>query len=182
MFVSPSRHKGFTLIELLVVIAIIAILAAILFPVFAQAREKARQASCLSNVKQLGTAVLMYNQDYDELMPRFIVTPQESTPLTTTNRLTALMFAQPYVKNTDLYRCPNQPDNGIWTTKYPSNVSIWPGYGWNVDYMNFSADCSDYNTATTPESGPPTALAAIQKPAETVMFGGSSLEPGAGSF
>ena len=65
------KRNGFTLIELLVVIAIIAILAAILFPVFAQAREKARQASCMSNLKQVGTAVYMYNQDYDELMPRF---------------------------------------------------------------------------------------------------------------
>ncbi len=63
------RRKGFTLIELLVVIAIIAILAAILFPVFARAREKARQTSCLSNLKQLSLGVLMYAQDYDERLP-----------------------------------------------------------------------------------------------------------------
>src|SRR5689334_23678413 len=60
---------GFTLIELLVVIAIIAILAAILFPVFAQAREKARTISCLNNAKQMGTALMMYHQDYDEILP-----------------------------------------------------------------------------------------------------------------
>jgi prepilin-type N-terminal cleavage/methylation domain-containing protein len=64
------RRNAFTLIELLVVIAIIAILAAILFPVFAHAREKARQTSCLSNAKQLGTATMMYVQDYDETYPK----------------------------------------------------------------------------------------------------------------
>src|SRR4051794_18914062 len=63
------ERRGFTLIELLVVIAIIAILASILFPVFAEAREKARQASCLSNTKQIGTAMEMYTQDYDEVFP-----------------------------------------------------------------------------------------------------------------
>src|ERR1700758_2071511 len=63
------KTKGFTLIELLVVIAIIAILAAILFPVFAKVREKARQTSCLSNEKQLGLGITQYNQDYDELVP-----------------------------------------------------------------------------------------------------------------
>ncbi len=65
----PIRPTAFTLIELLVVIAIIAILAAILFPVFAQARAKGRQAACLSNEKQIGTAIMMYAQDYDERMP-----------------------------------------------------------------------------------------------------------------
>ncbi|MCD6351947.1 MAG: prepilin-type N-terminal cleavage/methylation domain-containing protein, partial [Armatimonadetes bacterium] len=64
-------RRGFTLIELLVVIGIIAILAAILFPVFARAREKARQASCLSNLKQLALGFLMYIQDYDERLPRY---------------------------------------------------------------------------------------------------------------
>src|SRR4028119_34289 len=66
---ASSSRSAFTLIELLVVIAIIAILAAILFPVFAQAREKARQASCVSNLRQIGTALLMYVQDYDETYP-----------------------------------------------------------------------------------------------------------------
>src|SRR5690554_3954884 len=69
MMSTHRRTGGFTLIELLVVIAIIAILAAILFPVFAQARAKARQTACMSNMKQLGTALLMYAQDYDNVMP-----------------------------------------------------------------------------------------------------------------
>src|SRR5258707_10060223 len=77
---SRSRH-GFTLIELLVVIAIIAILAAILFPVFAQAREKARSASCMSNIKQQGTSALMYAQDYDEnLVPAGMRYPHQRLP------------------------------------------------------------------------------------------------------
>src|SRR5215207_2591903 len=70
-FAARSARRGFTLIELLVVIAIIAILAAILFPVFAQAREKARSASCLSNIKQLGLTLQMYAQDYDEIYPGY---------------------------------------------------------------------------------------------------------------
>src|ERR671915_2414483 len=76
----PVR-AGFTLIELLVVIAIIAILAAILFPVFAQAREKARQSACLSNTKQLGSAVMMYTQDYDETfaLNLYLLNPSNGT-------------------------------------------------------------------------------------------------------
>src|SRR5258708_5928774 len=73
------RHRsGFTLIELLVVIAIIAILAAILFPVFAQAREKARQSVCSSNLKQIGTAIMMYVQDYEETYPCYSTYPNEA--------------------------------------------------------------------------------------------------------
>ncbi|MEP6757129.1 MAG: DUF1559 domain-containing protein [Chthonomonadales bacterium] len=179
------KRNGFTLIELLVVIAIIAILAAILFPVFAQAREKARQASCMSNLKQIGTAVYMYNQDYDERMPRFRTSTLEDAQMDPDgirrSRSTALGLCQPYIKNWQCMKCPNMPDaisaiNGasIWISANPSNMSIWPGYGWNVDYMNFSANCSDYNDlVNTFESGPPTALAAIQQPAATVMAGGS---------
>lgn len=74
------KRTGFTLIELLVVIAIIAILAAILFPVFARAREKARQSSCLSNQKQIGLAILMYNQDYDERVIQWRIAVPVGTP------------------------------------------------------------------------------------------------------
>ncbi|MGQ9731394.1 MAG: DUF1559 family PulG-like putative transporter [Candidatus Zipacnadales bacterium] len=90
-------RRGFTLIELLVVIAIIAILAAILFPVFARAREKARQTSCLNNLKQIGLGALMYSSDYDEILP-------------VGDRVNSVWWydiIQPYIKNTQIYRCPS---------------------------------------------------------------------------
>ena len=106
-------RRGFTLIELLVVIAIIAILAAILFPVFARAREKARQASCLSNVKQLALAALMYAGDYDDTLPF-----THSFGAWWTDAL------QPYIRNAQILRCP-------------SVARTFPGYGWNYQGCGF---------------------------------------------
>jgi prepilin-type N-terminal cleavage/methylation domain-containing protein/prepilin-type processing-associated H-X9-DG protein len=104
------KRRGFTLIELLVVIAIIAILAAILFPVFAQAREKARQSSCISNMKQLGTAMLTYVQDYDETYPADPQLPVPGgTPAVPANTVTfALATIDPYVKNAGIKKCPSE--------------------------------------------------------------------------
>jgi len=119
--------KGFTLIELLVVIAIIAILAAILFPVFAQAREKARSSSCLSNTKQLGTALQLYVDDYDETFPLKTSLDVNSKPSDTSypyyefiakgyggdwwhggpQYATWLDAIFPYVKNINMYKCPS---------------------------------------------------------------------------
>jgi prepilin-type N-terminal cleavage/methylation domain-containing protein/prepilin-type processing-associated H-X9-DG protein len=96
---SPRSRSGFTLIELLVVIAIIAILAAILFPVFAKAREAARATSCRSNLKQLGSAVQMYSQDYDELMPiERTINPSTSV----------IQILDPYIKSKGVQDCPSQ--------------------------------------------------------------------------
>ena len=98
--------KGFTLIELLVVIAIIAILAAILFPVFAQAREKARQTTCLSNMKQIGLALMMYTDDYDETYPNANGGGSGISPSDPSMRAYTCLL-EPYVKNTALFVCPS---------------------------------------------------------------------------
>ena len=120
------KHKstGFTLIELLVVIAIIAILAAILFPVFAQARAKARQASCLSNLKQLGLGAMMYAQDYDEILPETGWRGPCSTPIVTStanfndNQFSGVyafpLAVMPYQKNYGILVCPSDTDKGGW--------------------------------------------------------------------
>src|SRR5216684_722695 len=107
-----TKPPGFTLIELLVVIAIIAILAAILFPVFAMAREKARQASCLSNQKQLGTAMSMYIQDYDERFPnwRTLVPVSPDHP---NGKITWVENMQPYSKNKKIWVCPSDNTPGL---------------------------------------------------------------------
>ena len=122
MLTHPQRPaKAFTLIELLVVIAIIAILAAILFPVFAQAREKARQASCLANCKQLGTALVMYEQDYDDTL--CAVTWKDScradgNPGTPGSDLYYdglpgwPLALQPYAKNLAILKCPSDDSAG----------------------------------------------------------------------
>src|ERR1700732_1625349 len=103
MFKLHSRRNAFTLIELLVVIAIIAILAAILFPVFARAREKARQTSCLSNMKQLAMGVLMYRQDYEGLGPPCQVSGFPAGAPDLAHKFTWRGMIYPYVKNAQLY-------------------------------------------------------------------------------
>src|SRR5205823_5009694 len=112
-----TDRSGFTLIELLVVIAIIAILAAILFPVFAQARDKARGASCLSNMKQIGLGAVMYAQDYDETFPGYWQwspcaikwhSPYLYPPGFDYDKANQVCQICPYVKNTDVFRCPSR--------------------------------------------------------------------------
>jgi prepilin-type N-terminal cleavage/methylation domain-containing protein/prepilin-type processing-associated H-X9-DG protein len=160
---SAKKHGAFTLIELLVVIAIIAILAAILFPVFAQAREKARQTSCLSNMKQLGLSVLMYVQDYDEIYPVAVQDDwNNSWPVK----------VQPYVKNFGVFRCPTDGDNSQpgWTQgwagipiSYTANgVVAWNGSSnENIGVMGMAQGWISPNTRS---------LAAVNRPAETVML------------
>jgi prepilin-type N-terminal cleavage/methylation domain-containing protein/prepilin-type processing-associated H-X9-DG protein len=145
---SPSAGgQGFTLIELLVVIAIIAILAAILFPVFAQARAKARQTSCLSNLKQIGLGLMMYTQDYDEVLPGndparsyaagynrprgWIEPRQNGIPETYRNWARDV---QPYLKNLQVFNCPqSRPRTSYNGGNGPYNESTLPN-GANTSY------------------------------------------------
>lgn len=122
-----TRRKGFTLIELLVVIAIIAILAAILFPVFAQAREKARAITCISNLKQLGLGLLQYNQDNDERSPVGVDATLVGTPGVGSGWAGAIY---PYVKSTGVYHCPDDPN----TQQIVNGVTLYPlSYALNVE-------------------------------------------------
>jgi prepilin-type N-terminal cleavage/methylation domain-containing protein/prepilin-type processing-associated H-X9-DG protein len=109
-----KKSSAFTLIELLVVIAIIAILASILFPVFARARENARRASCMSNEKQMGLAMMMYAQDYDEMLPVsfYAMTPPYVYPdgvVWNTGYLYWPQLLYPYTKSVNVYYCPSAP-------------------------------------------------------------------------
>lgn len=116
--VTHRSRRAFTLIELLVVIAIIAILAAILFPVFAQAREKARGAACLSNMKQIGTATMMYAQDNDEYLPYgYAYTWPGQKDLYWWQDLD-----RPYVKNEAVYTCPSASPHVLWTSLRPPGL------------------------------------------------------------
>lgn len=196
------RTRAFTLIELLVVIAIIAILAAILFPVFAQSREKARQIICVSNLRQLGTAQAMYAQDYDETL---------MLAQTVTYRWPQLLT--PYVKQRSFVFCPtaiySAPIAGTLT--YQDTITdplgptgfndyyygLYPSYGYNYAYLSPSPTCPDaFDTPTpfctvTPSAGADyvtspsgitvggagIALAALGAPASTVAMADSVSAP-----
>ena len=122
------RRRGFTLIELLVVIAIIAILAAILFPVFARARAKARQTSCQSNLKQIALAHMMYVQDYDE---RFLYGWNALYSCSDTWS----GFLQPYVKNEGIFNCPT---SGEFNLDGPGSRQLYYNYAWVYDHLRLS--------------------------------------------
>jgi len=168
-----ASHRAFTLIELLVVIAIIAILAAILFPVFAQAREKARAISCMSNIKEVELASQMYLQDYDEFMvvgnlPSNLPAPQPNSYWWPT-------LLQPYIKTWDIYRCPDAGDPlGIWsggTADYYGNWQTFATVGYNYDVLGHfnGADC--FNSTGH-------SLAVLSQPSSTIAFTDSSAGTG----
>ena len=145
-----KMKKGFTLIELLVVIAIIAILAAILFPVFAQAREKARQTSCLSNLKQIGTAMMLYTDDN-----------HETFPMVRNGYQTSHQCLVHYTKTCDVFFCPS-----YWTEKNKAwsdndNVcNIFGGYAGNMHLLGDTGSAG-FNA---------TKLARVKSPSNVVAF------------
>jgi prepilin-type N-terminal cleavage/methylation domain-containing protein/prepilin-type processing-associated H-X9-DG protein len=184
-----SPRRGFTLIELLVVIAIIAILAAILFPVFAQAREKARAIACISNEKQIGLAFMLYVQDYDETFPmqEYDMVGPPTCDDTTAVLWTTLLY--PYIKNggtqamggdnanlqntqitygsTGVFMCPSFPDPQQGTP-YGVNISMMT-VGW------ISNNCGQPLVS-------PATLAALPSPADSVLMDEQGVNDGVGTY
>jgi len=163
------KRRGFTLIELLVVIAIIAILAAILFPVFARAREKARQTSCLSNLKQIGTAMMMYVQDYDERYG-------QSLSGTTAGTVTVYHVIMPYMKNAQILQCPSKKDeiSAAGVNAFISAVgapALAPGF-YGTSYMFNPCVWEDGNLTGLVS---PISDSEIPRPAETIVIGDGNL-------
>jgi prepilin-type N-terminal cleavage/methylation domain-containing protein/prepilin-type processing-associated H-X9-DG protein len=155
------RRSAFTLIELLVVIAIIAILAAILFPVFAKAREKARQISCLSNMRQLGLAFLQYNQDSDELYPLGLVPvdPASNNPDTSYYGAGWSNQVYPYIKSVAVFKCPDDPNSRSFAISYAFNQNI-------CQKLEGAPDTGAASYSHVPGAGPADMIA----PANTVLF------------
>jgi prepilin-type N-terminal cleavage/methylation domain-containing protein/prepilin-type processing-associated H-X9-DG protein len=171
------NRKAFTLIELLVVIAIIAILAAILFPVFAQAREKAREASCASNLKQLGLACMQYTQDYDEqLPPAWLGSPFGSEPPSMGWACKWMDEVLPYIKTTQVFTCPD--DSGLPNsnngTQSPNYVPFYNLTGWdNSHYGSYAMNSAYWANAYPdkgPGNGPGISDASLMNPASTIWI------------
>jgi len=172
--INPARC-AFTLIELLVVIAIIAILAAILFPVFAQARESARRTACLSNAKQLGMAMMMYLQDADEVTPTVYTVGSLTTDVTT--------LLQPYLKNKQVLFCPDRDasncggSDGVASAFVNNQPCVGYGYNWGPS-QNFNTDQYsgglvgkfEYNVGGVSQRASGIALADIVRTADTFAF------------
>jgi prepilin-type N-terminal cleavage/methylation domain-containing protein/prepilin-type processing-associated H-X9-DG protein len=187
-----GKGRGFTLLELLIVVAIIAVLAAVLFPVFAQAREKARATACLSNARQVGLAMTMYMQDYDEvILPWFVATgqlPQLNSPDPEVRRADSKVWSQlvqPYLKNTQALYCPSFNEETLVknasrpTCDGPSVSALFPG---GYYYSHFGLAFSLVGGSCRADSprfaypgndiryAPVKTLAQIARPSETVIL------------
>jgi prepilin-type N-terminal cleavage/methylation domain-containing protein len=200
---SASSRRGFTLIELLVVIAIIAILAAMLFPVFAHAREKARQTSCISNLKQLGAGMIMYSEDNDGLFPPAVARP--SRGVINFFEMSWMALMQPYMKNLGVFICPSSGHISQDYLNHPKDADLLQNYGYAP--TNRVAGYEDVRAVTGPygealwegiggfygiptggylEDAPSYSQAQIARPTDTVLlldeeafdWGLATLKPG----
>lgn len=174
-----THRRGFTLIELLVVIAIIAILAAILFPVFARARENARRTSCLSNLKQIGLGIMQYNQDYDERYPTWVemgnscnATDDAGKPCRKFSvipdndgdgvnwgngfKKTWMDFIHPYTKSAQIFVCPS--------TKVRDQD---PSYGYSIGISG--GKFGSYFNSGVRKNNAPVSMAQVLRPSEIIM-------------
>lgn len=167
------RTRGFTLIELLVVIAIIAILAAILFPVFAQARESARSSSCLSNLRQFALATLQYVQDYDEVFPQSVYSMDNRILMPATNDRVFTVYdaVMPYMKNIDILVCPSNRPGLDWQALLSTILLRTSG---NFRYASYAYNFALFQDPSLPpglfEDDPVVPMAQVQDPVHTTMF------------
>jgi len=188
-----NNARGFTLIELLVVIAIISILASILFPVFARARENARRASCMSNLKQFGLAMMMYVQDYDETYPKAVSGGMDSSPPGGAQNLGGTNWSwqqllYPYHKSLQIFYCPsgiNIPVTGqhrdfITYGNYGANRLLIPSFG---DALKLSAVVAPANTYAIMDAGTYSVPPQVADPTSaSVTVGNGNFIPGIGTL
>ncbi len=172
--VGKRKKTGFTLIELLVVIAIIAILAAILFPVFARARENARRSSCMSNLKQIGIGMMQYTQDYDERVLPLYLNYQHTLPNGTVSTPgdSALWptIVQPYIKSVQVFNCPSE---GLENYKWGGDTTGGVTYSYNYRAPSnppCTANCGVRMGMTSTADLTSAKLAAIEDPAGTIAL------------
>lgn len=170
------KRRAFTLIELLVTISIISVLAAILFPVFARARENARRASCMSNMKQIGLGVMMYVQDYDEKYPlyRRETTQPPPFPVYKTDYWEWQHMIFPYTKSEQLYWCPSGNDYRAYNGNYGANYSLIRNT--STSLANVDATASTYMIMDAGTSY------ILTTDAYRVNKGGARYLPGSGQF
>jgi prepilin-type N-terminal cleavage/methylation domain-containing protein/prepilin-type processing-associated H-X9-DG protein len=166
-----QREHGFTLIELLVVIAIIAVLASILFPVFARARENARRASCISNLHQIGLGYMQYTQDYDERLPYGKINDADGNAIAETKWQVSL---QPYLKSAQVLRCPSDTTN---TAALPALTDIAGLAAMKVSYAENGFLAKEPKPVGDPEHSPwdtdqlmPHSLAGIQSASHVILM------------
>lgn len=186
---------GFTLIELLVVIAIVGIIAGILYPVFAGAREKARQTDCASNLRQIALGILQYIEDNDETVPIVEYTTNDNPP---NDYFTWVRVVEPYTKSWAIFRCPDsevdpseiwsQPGlQGVNAPAFPPSIypayyiqQFTPSYGFNYNYLNPWQPCQQVPLINDffgegLNAGPPVSLAKIEAPSQTVLIADTKL-------